>query len=143
MKNEDSKGGKCGVGQATGRSQATRRGNRSPVKYDTITRVHILDAWVAYYRGKPVDFVIGHSTATGDMLEQRLRGLCSRHARVTRSGAKTRLMVRVVGCALGVHRQLAAIARRKRTCQSPTPTGRIEGGGRVEMQDLKPARATL
>ncbi|MBA7550595.1 hypothetical protein ES705_43114 [subsurface metagenome] len=114
-----------------------------PVKYDTITRVHILDAWVAYYRGKPVDFVIGHSTAAGDMLEQRLRGLCSRHAKLTRSGAKTRVMVKVIGCALGVHRQLVAIARHKRTCQSPSPTGKIEGGGRVEMQDLKPARATI
>ena len=116
---------------------------RKPVQYDTITRVHILDAWVAYYQGKPVDFVIGHSQQAGDMLEMRLRGLCSRHARVTRSGAKTRLMVRVIGCALGVHRQLAAIARRKRACQRPTPTGKMEGGGWVEMQDLKPDRATL
>ncbi|MBA7551270.1 hypothetical protein ES705_43809 [subsurface metagenome] len=116
---------------------------RKPVQYDTITRVHILDAWVAYYRGKPVDFVIGHSQQAGDLLERRLRGLCSRHARLTRSGAKTRAMVRVIGCALGVHRQLVALARRGRTCQSPTLTGRMEGGGRVEMQDLKPARATL
>jgi hypothetical protein len=116
---------------------------QKPVKYDTITRVHILDAWVAYYHGKPVDFVIGHSQEVGDMLEQRLRGLCSRHARVTRSGAKTRVMVKVVGCALGVHRQLVAIARRKRACQSPAPAGKIKGGGRVEMQDLKPDRATL
>ncbi|GAH95341.1 unnamed protein product, partial [marine sediment metagenome] len=33
------------------------------VKYDTISRVHILDAWVAYYQGKPVDFILGHSKA--------------------------------------------------------------------------------
>ena len=128
-------------------SEATACGcthmSKKPVKYDTITRVHILDAWVAYYRGKPVDFVIGHSQQAGDMLEQRLRGLCSRHAKLTRSGAKTRVMARVVACALGVHRQLVAIARRKRTCQSPSLTGRVEGGGRVEMQDLMPARATL
>jgi hypothetical protein len=114
-----------------------------PVKYDEITRAHILDAWVAYYRGKPVDFVLGHSQEAGDMLEKRLRGLCSRHSRLTRSGANTRAMVRLVGCALGVHRQIVALTRRGWTWQSPSTTGKMEGGGRVETSNSQPDRATF
>ncbi|MBA7580381.1 hypothetical protein ES708_22272 [subsurface metagenome] len=100
------------------------------VKYDTISRVHILDAWVAYYQDKPVDFIIGHSSALGDKLERQLRGLGQRKGHTTKAGLNKRALVRLIGMSLGVHRQLAALARSGKLPRSLTDTGILEGGGR-------------
>ncbi len=102
------------------------------VRYDTISRVHILDAWVAYYQGKPVDFILGHSQAAGDKLEQQLRFLGLRRGYVTKLGMNKRALVRLVGMALGVHRQIVALARHGKLPQSLPDTGimRVVGGNR-------------
>lgn len=103
------------------------------VKYDTISRIHILDAWVAYYQGKPVDFIIGHSTALGDKLERQLRGLGQGKHHTTKTGYNRRALVRLIGMALGVHKQIVALARYGKLPRSLTVTGilGVEGGRRI------------
>ncbi|MBA7700095.1 hypothetical protein ES703_108802 [subsurface metagenome] len=97
------------------------------VKYDTISRVHILDAWVAFYQGKPVDFIIGHSSELGDKLEKQLRGLGQRKGYTTKTGMKKRALMGLVGRALGVHRQIRALARSGKLPRSLTDTGILKG----------------
>ncbi len=99
------------------------------VRYDNISRIHILDAWVAYYQGKPVDFILGHSTALGDKLELQLRAYSRRRYHTTLAGLNRYAMMRLVGFALGVHRQIVATVRRSELAKQANRCGSMGAAG--------------
>ncbi|MBA7589414.1 hypothetical protein ES708_31499 [subsurface metagenome] len=75
-----------------------------------MARGQILDAWVGFYRRNPSISVVEHSRALGDKLEKQLRALSRMRYHTTKGGLNRRATMRLVGMALGVHRQLVALA---------------------------------
>ncbi len=97
-----------------------------------LSRAQIYDSWADYYRRMTRDRALGHCRELGGILEGRLRRLCNRKGYTNHLGMNKRALLRLVGLALGVHRQLEhQITTGKLTVSLPS-SGKIgvEGGKR-------------
>lgn len=99
---------------------------------EIIGRTAMFNSWERFLLTLPREKAISHCSASSDILEIRLRALGKRRGYTTRAGFKKRELERVIGMALGIHKQLGFLFGAARACRASPVTGRIEGGGRVK-----------
>ena len=97
-----------------------------------LTRDQLYKSWVVYYRKFPRESALEHCRAFCDILEVRLRALGRLRGYTNHLGMNKRALVRLVGLALGVHKQIGHQIGSGKLLMSLTDSGKlgVEGGNR-------------
>lgn len=90
----------------------------------------MFNAWLMFYRNLPVAQAIEHCSASCDILESRARRLGKLKYHTTKGGFRKSELQRVMGMALGVHKQIGFLLSRGKVLMTLTDGGKLEGGGR-------------